>query len=565
MSKISAHASLKDQRKAAEFVKSLKGAAQNGATFDSAAANEFVSSALNLAPAANGGIEMPDRLQAVLDEIGDNAAGRAHVVKSVLDGANEYERRHGKAAPGDLLMNALQIGYSLTREGRKLSATLDAATTQDADPISLHPSAPAIGMMTAIAQAMPFAAYAPADIKSNEGRIIIISHQVDGAAGTYAVGDSLDGTASGEPFMTSSRVIALAPGATMATNFRAVMTDYQTPNSGSAAVAVLPGRCVVYVQGKPVAYEVNQHPTAGGASTVAGFAIIAGVTYTIGGTVTPSTGAVALTSSPALPGGTDVAIEGFIDFENGSQSSLAARLGAKAQTFKIFANPERGIITATPDAQTQFDLETGFSALTVASEQARIQFYNERHYRALRKLYRIAANNGNVQTFDFKWSTFGQQKTRAQIWADFFAVIGIVSQQMAIDTVEHGITHMYVPANIAQQMAGLPREIFEPSGLTVAPGIYRVGRLYGTYEVYYCPKVVASTSTGGEILCIGTSPTTARNPIVVGDAVAPTFTPRGVLDDMKQGYNFYSRGFTEVNPHGPSSLGAALIEVTNLF
>lgn len=563
MSKIATQASLEDQRKAALFVEALSTEANKGGTFDSAVAGEFAKSALN-----GKTVQIPDRLQAILDDVGEKSAPA--LMSVLLDGVNEYKRRHGRKPSGDVLLNAMHVGATLTREGRKLAGvSLDSATQDHHDQLSLHPSGPAIGLMTAIAQAIPFAGYAPVDMKSNEGRIIIVNHQSANAAGTYAKDASLDGTASGEPFLSSVRALKVASSG-MANDhyvgtFRAKMTDYQTADGASAAVKVLRGRTNVYVAGLPVARD---SAAGSGTSAVSGVASIAGTDYVIGGSVDPSAGTFDITSTPALPAGVrdEVVVEAVIDFEDG-QEALTARVGVKATTYQIFANPDRGIITASIDSQTQFENETGFSPLAHGSEIARIQWYNERHYRALRYLKRVATLNGNVGTFNFDWTNFGQQKTRAQIWGDFMAVLGAVSQKMALETVDHGVTHLYVPANVAVQMKALPAEIFTPSGLSEQAGIYRVGRLFGTYEVYYCPKtdICAEGSSTGTILCIGTSASTARNPIVVGDVVAPVFTPRGVGDDMKQGYNYYSRGFTTVNPHKPSALGAALINVTNLF
>lgn len=557
--------SLEEQRKAGSFVQQLQSEATKGGTFDSAAAVSIATEALS-----QSGSDMPGQFAAILDDCGSDRA-KAEAVEALLDGAAEYKARHGKDAPADLLLNAMHVGYSLTAGVRKgLNVALDSATQDAHDSQSLHPSSPAIGMMSAIAMAMPFAAYTAADMKSNEGRIIIVSNQAAKSVGAYLAGASIDGIASGEPYLGSHRALKTtvsgAGNDRYTGQFRSRMTDHETADAGSDPVKVLRGRSVVYVNGIPVARDAATGNSAN--SPFSGTATIGGSEYAISGTITVATGAFDVVTTPALPvsARTNVVVEAHIDFENG-QEALAARFGVLAETFKVFANPDRGIITASIDSQTQFELETGYSPLTVGSEAARKQYYNERHIRALRALKRIAVANDNTDTFDFQWDTHGAQKSRAQIWADFSAVLMKVSQKMAEQTVSHGVTHLYVSRNVAVQMAGLPSEIFQASGLTAQPGIYRVGRLFGTFEVYYVPKsdIVPETADTGSILCIGTSATTARNPIVAGDAVAPMFTPRGVLDDMKQGFNFYTRGFTEVNPHKPSALGAAFITVTNLF
>jgi len=175
----------------------------------------------------------------------------------------------------------------------------------------------------------------------------------------------------------------------------------------------------------------------------------------------------------------------------------------------------------------------------------------------------IAVNN--QQTFNFNYSTQMTLKTRAMIWQDFATVLGICSQQMANDTMDHGGTHLYVPMNVASQLPSLPAELFVPSGLTARPAIYRLGRLFGMYEVYYSPKVVTETATSATLLLVGKSAQVARNPIVFGDAVPLTVLRLAFNSDLKEQNALYARNFTQVNPHQPSALGAAMITVSNLF
>ena len=137
-------------------------------------------------------------------------------------------------------------------------------------------------------------------------------------------------------------------------------------------------------------------------------------------------------------------------------------------------------------------------------------------------------------------------------------------QRMAELTMNHGVTHLYVGKRVAAQLMAMPSTVFQPAGIAARPGIYRLGRLFGQYEVYYTPKILAETADSSQILCVGRATDVTRNPIVLGDAVAPMVVPLGVMGDLRQGAAFYARNFTEVNPHDPSSKGFGLIEVKNL-
>jgi len=112
----------------------------------------------------------------------------------------------------------------------------------------------------------------------------------------------------------------------------------------------------------------------------------------------------------------------------------------------------------------------------------------------------------------------------------------------------------------------MPHTLFESSGLPPRAGIYRLGRLFGQYEVYFCPRLLedAAHPTTARVLAIGRAHDVARNPFVLGDAVPPTVNPIAMGQDMRQGSAFYARNFTSVNPHAPSAKGAAMIEIINL-
>ena len=191
------------------------------------------------------------------------------------------------------------------------------------------------------------------------------------------------------------------------------------------------------------------------------------------------------------------------------------------------------------------------------------QFSNERHYDVLRKAKRIGA--GNQDTFNFNWAGAGDYKVRSDIWRDFSAVIGRVSQKMAIRTMNHGITHLYVGEKVAAQMQGLPNDIWQSSGITSRAGIYRLGRLFGMYDVYYTPRGLVEGTESAEILCLGQATDVTRSAFILGDAVAPSVIPLAVGADLASGAGYYARNFTTVNPHEASAQGAAIINVTNLF
>lgn len=497
--------------------------------------------------------ELPPRLKAVLDSVDDEY--REKVLCSVMNGMSIYKREHGCLPTADLIENALHQGLAATKNLRELGVFDSTGTTSHHDVLSSVPGRTITAITSAIAEGIPFATYLPADIISNEARLAIVSHLAATATGDYALSDMMDGIESGDTFLTSERRVTC----TLDAERDAASGKINTRTGVTADVQVLRGRTLVFVNGFLSAQETTN--SSASANPISGVATIAGTDYTISGTITIATGAIALAFSPALPVGTVVEAEGFIDFE--VAPTLAPKILTQVQNFSLYAVPWRCTADQTIDSRTQSQNELGMDLQSESVMAIRNQYANERHYAGLIKLKALAQNN--AETFDFDYSNQALQKTRAQIWQDFTAILGIVDQQMAEDTMDHGVTHMYVPKNVAAQMMALPSELFTPSGVTARPGIYRIGRLFGRFEVYYTPKHLTETSDSAQILCIGRSPQVARCPLVLGDAVPATYIPLAVDATMKYGNGFYARGFTQVNPHTPSAKGAALITVTNLF
>ncbi|CAN5295760.1 hypothetical protein BH10PSE16_BH10PSE16_00880 [soil metagenome] len=538
-----------------KFAQALRENSTNGGVFDSAAASDFIATASN----QSTGIRIPDNLQTVLDE-STKAGESVAVTRAILDGINAYEAQHGCSAPADVIEQALHAGYGTTNAAQR-KYHLDSATSLNSDAGGLQPNRAVIAILSAMGEAIPFAHYLPPDIGSNEAVLAIMSHNAGNAYGRYAQGGLMDGSLSGDAYISSSRIHSSLPAAVTGAvtgKLTTVQSAEDTCDANAAAVKLLRGRSVVYVNGQIAAREVDS--TGSGNSGMNGKIVIAGTEYAIGGYINTDTGVYALTTAPALPITVPVVVEGFVDYERAPE--LTPSIITAVNTFKLYAKPWRVTTFATIDSRTQMANELGLDPYSESIIAIQAQYANERHYEVLAKAKRLAANNQIEH--DFQWADRSAQMNRSQIWSDFGGVLAGVSQQMAIDTMNHGITHLYVGKMVAAQFMALPREIFEPSGTSERPGIFRVGRLLGRYEVYYTPKGIVEAGTSAQILCIGRATDVTRNPFILGDAVAPTVIPLAVGQDLRQGAGFYSRGFTSVNPHGPSALGCALINVINL-
>lgn len=538
----------------ASFVENLKDNSTKSGTFDSAGAADFISMAIN----QQTGVKVPEKLQILLDETKKEDCNA--ITKAILDGIGIYESEHGAEAPADVLEQALHSAYATTDYARR-KFSLDSANSNHHDQISLQPNRAVVAILSALSDAIPFAHYLPADIGSNEGVLAILTHNAGNAYGMYAQNGSMDGANSGDAYVTSSRIHKSFPAVTTGAvtgALTAVQSTDETCNSGAATVKLLRGRTIVYVNGMVAAKETDS--SGSGSSAVSGTINVAGTDYAIGGTINTDTGVYSLTTTPAMPTTVPVVVEGFVDYERAPE--LTPSIITSVNTFKLYAAPWRVTTRQTIDSRTQMSNELGLDPYSEGVLAIQSQFANERHYAVLAKSRRLGANN--AKTFDFDWVGQKGQKTRAQIWQDFATPLGAASQQMAIDTFDHGITHMYVGKYIAAQLLSLPREIFMPSGIAERPGIFRLGTLFGRIDVYFTPKGLTDTAGAAQILCIGRATNVSLNPFVLGDAVPPTVIPLSVGTDLSQGAGFYARNFTTVNPYKPAALGCAVIDVTNM-
>jgi hypothetical protein len=509
-------------------------------------------------------VSTPGLVSALLGKLPEKAHGA--VLDSVLKGMEIYKNDHGFEAPAGLVEMAINSAYSQTRPFAEIlhgqqNIRMDSATSLHHDQLSLNPAVVIVSIMKQFSEAVPFAAYLSADVKSNEAKLGIISHYAGSNFGAYTVGGTLNGIAGGFNYLDSERVVSLSVNGG-AGPFTAQVTAQNTGavSASNPAAPVLRGRSMVFVNGLPVAEEATNNQSGTGNSAISGTATVGSTDHAISGTVNTDTGLFTITATPALPA--NVLVEGvaYIDFERAP--GLAPIVEARADIYKMYARPSRGLIGNTIDTTGQFQQELGLDPRGQSMMALREQYSTERHYGALAKGLKIGSNLTDSWAYD--WVAQRDQKTRSIIWQDFASIIGGLSQKMANANSDYGIAGMYVTGELAAQIQGLPAEIFQSSGITDRPGIYRIGRLFNRYEVYYTPRVVTETGGGasGQILCYGRATEVARNPIVMGESVAPMLVPLAMGSDMVYRDGFYARNFTNVNPHRLSALGFATINVT---
>jgi len=553
---------------AAKFADNLRLFTQDSESFlDSVSA---ASDAIETAITGQNSLGVPDGFAQLLDEVG--TAGKAPVIAAFLDSIADYETQHNQAPSPDLLEFTLNAAYQQTRNNIKRNyaaagAILDDASNMLPENGAMQANRAIVSITTALTSAIPWATTLPTDIGSGEAKLIIVNHNATNHFGQYEAGANIDGINSGRAYITSSRFDKIVIGA--GGTGTGQLTSVQTDSDNCAAVAgdvvavkLVKGASVVYANGHQVAKEVT---TQTAVSNLSGSVTLSNVTYSLSGTVNTDTGEISVASSPALPNGSELIVEGIIDYNR--QSAIIPSIGLDSSVYSLFASPWRASAMVGVDARTQFNNEAGIDPMSQLMAALQRQLMNEKHYLALTYGRRLALENQASFAID-TWLATGAQ-TREQSIENISIPLGAVSQKMAVNTNSYGVSHVYCGQKVKSWLNLLKNSSrFVSSGIRDYPGIHRIGTLDGIYEFYYSPSINETTDgndiTTAELLCVGQSQDVARSAVVMGQAVSPLLLPTNRTLNLDEGVGYFEKTFIKPNPHTPSAKGFALITLTGL-
>lgn len=487
------------------------------------------------------------------------------VFDCVIHGMNTYRHDHGCDAPADIVEQALQNAMTSQMALKDLKIRLDSASESHMDAYSLQPNRAIVSILASFAEAIPFAGYFPADIQSNEAKSLILNNRAKSGWGGYSANGSVDGTSNGNPYVMPNRLVALATG--NQTNYtgtaraKYVEGSRTVMDGTSAGLTLTAGRTLILVNGFYAAND-NRNGGLGGVTSISGMILIGATNHAVSGTVNNDTGAIAVTFAPALPNNTEVVAEVIVDYER--NPSAIPSFGFETESYSYFASGHRAMTELTIDSQSQVRNEMNLDPSSNSLFSLRTQITNEQHYYALQLGLMISANNRLVH--DFNLAAQFAAKNISEIFGDVEQTLFVLDQQMINDTLDHGITHLYVDDQLGGIIAGLPSTMFVKSGVASRSGIYRIGRLFNKYDVYYTPKIVKGNKAAGTapMLCVGRSNDVGRSPIVMGDSVAPMFIPLATNSDLIMKQAYYQRSFLQLNKHMASAKGFARVDFINL-
>ncbi|TDR30337.1 hypothetical protein [Hydromonas duriensis] len=536
------------QAACAEFVEVVTAARADGATFDDAigaARADMPEVLLEL-----GGL-IPD-----FQVGGQTHSGKESVYKATMDGIDAFTKAHGRVPTGDVIENALRTSLNVvSQEHRTKSGILatydDATSTASGSPMQSNRAQ--VAVYQSIVGAVPFAGYIPMG-DGLQGKLIIVKHEAASTSGAYMAGENMDGMNINKPFMSSTRRITLdVDGKGL----------FRYSDSDKTGAPIYASGVDVFIDGVPAGGTVmNAANNVAKASLLGNITLANGINYAITGYATPLTGEIAVTVTPALPKGAVLEAAAILNYEHASMKEKRPMVQTAAYSFDFRAHYMSGNYRLTQEAKVQFQSETRIDAGTEAMYQLRAKSNAERHAESLKAMYAIA--KGYTTTFDFMAVTRQMQRSRADIWSDAIFPIAAADADMVERTQGFGISVLYVGKKGKSDIMSLPSTLFTPSGLPSSNGIYRLGKLYGLWDVYYdAGVVIKETDNAIEILAIGRSDQIARNPMIFGDVAGATVTPLAAGNPQEEGYGYFQALATRVNPHQDSARGAARIQLTN--
>lgn len=520
---------------------------------------------------------MPEALGSLLERVGGDSE---LVLDSVVEGVRAYQDAHGRMPDAGLMRAGIQqfgahmVGFTPDASGGFTPVLDSVATSSTSETTSLQVNRAITSMLGLFESAIPFAAYLPFDIGSNQALLAIMTHTANSSIGGYTAGDMLNGSRLGRPYGSNSRAVRFPTLIPAPVTLKCTARNNAAGTSGDAfgsfcdqslpGVPINRGQTIITVNGLVAAEEGSN--ANGATSPMSGTIKLGSVEYTISAATAPDAGTVTINSiNPDLPAGAVVEAEVFINYTKAP--GLTPEVGINVQTWRLTAGTERILTSTDIDAQTQLIRELNIDAASQQLRAARSQLSMERYFRALKMAYDVSSNT--VLTHEFDMAVRSGALLRNQIWQDFGPTLSAVSQIIAEKTMDYGAEFAYVDRRVTAELQGLPSTMFQQSGQRPSAGIWRVGRLFNMVDVYSIPDgtgMLTGDPAAGvhEMLLIGRGSDPGRAPVVLGDAVPTMLMDLAVNKDFVTSRGMYARNFTKRNPHQPSALGCARINITGL-
>lgn len=556
---------LSDQAELGNFFREMSEEEQNSAVFDSAS-NVVRESLPPVLKSLMG--NLPDQVQ----KTGHQAVATQKIILDcVLNRRKMYEQEYGHSVPDAVYDGVLRQALPLVDQNyakqlgfydeTKKLGLFDEVSNVSGGAMSVNQVATAI--MLSFGEQIPFGGVAAVGNNGNglEGRIIQVTHSAQSDVGGYKRDDNLDGLNAGKPYLQSKR-FADAVLNKDKPEYTAKITLKEGDQTGCA---IRSDTATVYINGL-IAVAVN--PSNKNGSTFVGSGHFKfpdkDTVYIVSMNCTDSSkGEITISIDKPLPEGTQVRVSADVDYEHSSLKGSRPSVKAQADFTSFRIHYASGYYKVSSEAKQQWQSDVHLDPATQATIALRNQYYIERYLRAIDCMYEIAQS---YQT-DFKLDFINRlsQRSISSVVQDLFFGLSQVDTSIVMRSQFSSLGVIYVGQSAIQYFDAMDPSIFTKSGLRKRPGIFRIGKWCGLYDVYYTPspKLNRPTRNSFQMLCIGRSDQVAGNPYITGDAMAPLITPFSINNDGENGSFFFGALNDTVNPFPNIASAAALINVTD--
>lgn len=546
--------------------------------------------------------QLPESLQRILSNEYIKQDTQA-VFDGIADGIEEYKYRNGGEMPSAhsiavaLTMAAMPFGGGEKQDANE-KHTFDSLSLSHHEALSVVPAATQVMIAYGISNSLPIVTMLPNPTGSNELPIVYGTTVAGSNMGVMRVGDAMDGSKAGMPYLENRHTLTMKEGANAGeftlkshvayTAETALNKTIQFVVDESSSVApFLGGRVVVMVKGIEVANDKSRsHATKGGKSILQtnGPLVLGADTYVVKSAVanldTHQIDVVFDTTEGVAPAYGDVTVELIFDFErkDGNQQKILREPSTDVDFshHSIYAHPSRSRSTASIDAITQLSNELGISWRAAAQTVAMQRYYFEQTSRLLRTAINMCYANqdpktGRVAVFDYEKDGLVPSKI-SDAFANINLTLGLARTRLSTAiNMAFGGYDLYVGDRGAAFFSGLGADNYEPTGVAFGDqySVYRIGRLKGSNaNVYYVPSSMgvfneeASLTTAYALM--SPRPLQPAQAQFVGMVAVPPMILTSKADAFEEDVAIYSRMAAEVNPIPRFRNQCMLIEMINL-
>ena len=556
---------LADQAETGEFIRGLQQEKQKSGVFDSA--SDTVSQSLT--PVFQNLLHsLPDTVQ----EPGNRVINTQQLIlDSTVKQIGIFQQKFGRDVPDAVLDSAIRSALPLINPNYARALGLDThlksvGVYDEVSNVSggaLQVRQALTAILLAFNEQIPFSGVCPVGINNGglEGRIIQVSHRADSNVGGYNYGDSLDGLNSGKPYLQGKRFADATQGDNG--QYTALITLHENDTQGCP---IRSNTATAYINGLPA---VIVQPSGTNSNTFTGSA-----TFSFPGDATSyhvsilcqntDTGKIDVTVNPPLPAGTRIRVSADVNYEHATMKDKRPKVVTHAEYKHFGVHYFSGYYNVTSEARAQWQSEVNIDPSTQATIALRTQSYNERHMVAIDCMYEVAQSYQHQ--FSLDWLNRLSQRNIASIVQDLSYSLSQVDTEMVARTQLSSLGVIYVGMAAVKYFEAMDPSIFTKSGERKRPGIYRIGKWAGLYDVFYTPspKLNRPVRDSFQMLAIGCSDQVAGNPYLTGQAVAPIITPFSINSAGEQGAYYFGAITDTMNPLANMASAAALITVTDI-